>query len=93
WSETAVSASVYTSLQRRKNETHVVRMAPGLGIGQGCESVLRTQTADMHTFNTILDGHEDGKVCASDLFSCTSVRETILMQQATATHTACQKRV
>lgn len=87
WSETAVSASVYTSLQRRKNETHVVRVAPGLGVGQGRESVLQTQTADVHTFNTILDVQEDGKSVSDFLY----LRgQTILMQQATPTHTACR---
>lgn len=87
WSETAVSASVYTSLQRRKNETHVVRVAPGLGVGQGRESVLQTQTADVHTFDTILDVQEDGKSVSDFLY----LRgQTILMQQATPTHTACR---
>lgn len=76
WSETAVSASVYTSLQRRKNETHVVRMAPGLGVGQRCESVLQTQTASVHTFNTI--GMKTEKVfffLSPDLFSCTCTQD------------------
>ena len=41
WSKTVVSPSVYTSLQWRKNETHIVSMAPSLGISQGCKSILK----------------------------------------------------
>lgn len=40
WRETAVSTSIYTSLQRRKNETHIIGVASGLGISQGSESIL-----------------------------------------------------
>lgn len=40
WRETTVSTSVYTSLQRRKNETHIIGVASGLGISQGSESIL-----------------------------------------------------
>lgn len=41
WSKTVVSPSVYTSLQWRKNETHIISMAPSLGISQGCKSILK----------------------------------------------------
>lgn len=85
WRETTVSTSVYTSLQRRKNETHIVGVASGLGISQGSESILEEKP---WVWTCLIDTAQRGPPLAFRLFTVHTPRtKPITFHHAASTPT------